>query len=196
VKTAPGGQLHAHLATADTFSQPLRMPGQFHDEESGLHYTTFRYYDPHAGRFISPDPIGLVGGMNLYQYAPNPIAWIDPLGLMCGPNAAQRRDIESLRSGKDVSVKSAEEARALLSHMPDLRPHVDKFPANSGEIYRGTPFSNLWKQPNGTYRGDLYNIKDPLSDVIHDSGNFLHDTSPHYNIMIGDGTKAVILMMP
>jgi hypothetical protein len=35
--------------------------------------------DPHGGRFISSDPIGLAGGVNLYQYAPNPIAWIDPL---------------------------------------------------------------------------------------------------------------------
>ncbi|HBC7483454.1 TPA: RHS repeat-associated core domain-containing protein, partial [Proteus mirabilis] len=30
------------------------------------------------GRFIMPDPIGLLGGINLYQYAPNPLGWIDP----------------------------------------------------------------------------------------------------------------------
>jgi len=46
-----------------------------------LHYNRFRYYDADVGRFISQDPIGLMGGMNLYQYAPNPIFWIDPLGL-------------------------------------------------------------------------------------------------------------------
>ncbi|WP_276526767.1 RHS repeat-associated core domain-containing protein, partial [Lonsdalea britannica] len=34
----------------------------------------------------SPDPIGLAGGINLYQYAPNPLTWIDPLGLSkCSP---------------------------------------------------------------------------------------------------------------
>ena len=33
------------------------------------------------GRFLSTDPIGLAGGLNLYQYAPNPIRWVDPLGL-------------------------------------------------------------------------------------------------------------------
>jgi len=41
----------------------------------------FYYYDPDIGRFISQDPIGLLGGVNLYQYAPNPVSWIDPLGL-------------------------------------------------------------------------------------------------------------------
>ncbi|WP_284404878.1 RHS repeat-associated core domain-containing protein, partial [Pseudomonas syringae] len=41
---------------------------------------TFRYYDPEIGRFTTQDPIGLLGGFNLYQYAPSPIGWIDPLG--------------------------------------------------------------------------------------------------------------------
>ncbi|EBW7778755.1 hypothetical protein DQJ31_26095, partial [Salmonella enterica subsp. enterica serovar Saintpaul] len=32
-------------------------------------------------RFVSQDPISLKGGINLYSYAPNPLSWIDPLGL-------------------------------------------------------------------------------------------------------------------
>jgi RHS repeat-associated protein len=59
---------------------PLRFQGQYFDEETGLHYNTFRYYDPHIGRFINQDPIGLAGGINLYRYAPNPISWVDPWG--------------------------------------------------------------------------------------------------------------------
>jgi RHS repeat-associated protein len=51
------------------------------DEETGLHYNRHRYYSPYVGRFISKDPIGLLGGLNAYAYAPNPIQWIDPLGL-------------------------------------------------------------------------------------------------------------------
>ncbi|EAA6145441.1 type IV secretion protein Rhs, partial [Salmonella enterica subsp. enterica] len=47
----------------------------------GLHYNLFRYYAPECGRFVSQDPIGLKGGLNLYAYAPNPVSWIDPLGL-------------------------------------------------------------------------------------------------------------------
>ncbi|WP_409281003.1 RHS repeat-associated core domain-containing protein, partial [Pseudomonas defluvii] len=60
---------------------PLRFQGQYHDHETGLHYNRYRYYDPLVGRFISKDPIGYAGGLNLYVYAPNPIFWIDPLGL-------------------------------------------------------------------------------------------------------------------
>ncbi|EPP0275528.1 RHS repeat-associated core domain-containing protein, partial [Salmonella enterica subsp. enterica] len=61
--------------------QPLRLPGQYFDDETGLHYNLFRYYAPECGRFVSQDPIGLNGGINLYQYAPNPLSWIDPWGL-------------------------------------------------------------------------------------------------------------------
>ena len=60
---------------------PFRFQGQYYDEESGLHYNRFRYYDPEIGRFVSQDPIGLQGGMNLFEYAPNPIIWVDPWGL-------------------------------------------------------------------------------------------------------------------
>ncbi|ENB2550418.1 RHS domain-containing protein, partial [Salmonella enterica subsp. enterica] len=63
------------------FHQPLRLPGQYFDDETGLHYNLFRYYAPECGRFVSQDPIGLNGGINLYAYAPNPLSWIDPLGL-------------------------------------------------------------------------------------------------------------------
>ncbi|MEA3087233.1 MAG: hypothetical protein QOC89_4930 [Paraburkholderia sp.] len=66
------------------FDEPLRFAGQYADEESGLHYNTFRYYDPETGRFVSQDPVGLAGGVNLYAYAANPVGWIDPLGLACG----------------------------------------------------------------------------------------------------------------
>ena len=61
--------------------QPIRFQGQSFDVETGLHYNRFRYYDPDLGMFVSRDPIGLMGGSNVFQYAPNPTGWIDPLGL-------------------------------------------------------------------------------------------------------------------
>ncbi|MEC9573319.1 RHS repeat-associated core domain-containing protein, partial [Escherichia marmotae] len=54
-------------------------------------YNLHRYYDPDVGRFIVTDPIGLAGGINLYAYAPNPISWIDPLGLSCYFNSKSNR---------------------------------------------------------------------------------------------------------
>ena len=63
------------------FEQNLRMQGQYDDRECGLYYNTFRYYDADSGRFTTEDPIGLNGGDNLYQYAPNSLMWIDPWGL-------------------------------------------------------------------------------------------------------------------
>ncbi len=66
----------------------LRFPGQYFDQETGLHYNYFRYYDPSTGRYISSDPIGLAGGLNTYAYVlNNPLYWIDPYGLESVPGA-------------------------------------------------------------------------------------------------------------
>ncbi len=72
------------------YAQNLRMQGQYLDRETGLHYNLFRYYDPDCGRFTQQDPIGLAGGINLYQYAPNALGWVDPWGLKakCAPTKA------------------------------------------------------------------------------------------------------------
>ena len=53
------------------------------DPGLGLDYLSERYYDPVVGRFISPDPIGFGGGLNLYGYCGNnPVGLVDPLGLL------------------------------------------------------------------------------------------------------------------
>ena len=79
-------------ATGVVAGNAVRFQGQQFDEESGLHYNRHRYYDTTTGRFISHDPIGLAGGFNLYQYAPTPTQWIDPLGLVrCSCDCSQFR---------------------------------------------------------------------------------------------------------
>lgn len=72
-------QKEQHLHAEQPLPQNLRFQGQYLDREIGLHYNTYRFYDPDIGRFISPDPIGLAGGLNVWAYAPNPVGWIDPL---------------------------------------------------------------------------------------------------------------------
>ncbi|WP_424036704.1 RHS repeat-associated core domain-containing protein, partial [Neisseria flavescens] len=65
---------HAH--------QPFRLQNQYYDRETGLHYNYFRYYEPETGRFISQDPIGLLGEDNLYWFGPNTAIWVDLFGLL------------------------------------------------------------------------------------------------------------------
>ena len=86
------------------YQQPLRYAGQYQDDESGLHYNLFRYYEPEVGRFTTQDPIGLRGGLNLYQYAPNPLMWVDPLGLMsCSTDAAKlARNLGPQPMGREI----------------------------------------------------------------------------------------------
>ncbi len=72
----------AMAALPGGIDQPLRLPGQYHDAETGLHYNRFRYYDPSLGRYLSRDPIGVAGGLNFYAYAGNdPVNRADPTGL-------------------------------------------------------------------------------------------------------------------
>ena len=69
-----------------TIDNPLRFQGQYFDAESGLHYNRHRYYNPDIGRYLTPDPVKLAGGINGYRYVPSPTGWVDPLGLSTCPD--------------------------------------------------------------------------------------------------------------
>ncbi len=91
------------------YQQPLRYAGQYQDDESGLHYNLFRYYEPEVGRFTTQDPIGLRGGLNLYQYAPNPLMWVDPLGLSSKPCKTEKEPKDSYEQARNKALKWLEE---------------------------------------------------------------------------------------
>jgi RHS repeat-associated protein len=63
----------------------LRFQGQIEDAETGLFYNRHRYYDPEAGLYLSPDPLGIEGGLRAWGYGVNPVRWVDPLGLLPDP---------------------------------------------------------------------------------------------------------------
>jgi RHS repeat-associated protein len=81
--------------------QNLRYQGQYLDRETGLHYNTFRFYDPDVGRFINQDPIGLNGGLNLYAYAPNPVC-----GLIRGDGRVGTRSGRFIGRTKPETIRS------------------------------------------------------------------------------------------
>ena len=70
---------------AEPLNPNLLFAGQYFDQESGLAYNRFRYYDPQSGCYLKSDPIGLAGGETPYAYVHNPMGWVDPFGLAgCG----------------------------------------------------------------------------------------------------------------
>ncbi|MFZ5574443.1 MAG: RHS repeat domain-containing protein [Pseudomonadota bacterium] len=106
----------AKVSPASTVENNLRLPGQYYDRETGLHYNYFRDYEPGTGRYIEADPIGLEGGINLYLYAnAAPTMFTDPLGLAPpmrtynGGNSAQNR---------------------YARRHPQLPPNIPRLPAN------------------------------------------------------------------
>lgn len=90
---------YGNLAALDVneIDNPLRFQGQYFDSETGLHYNRHRYYNPSSGRFLTPDPIKLMGGLNNYQYVPNPTGWVDPLGLTSEPGSKCLRAVTANR---------------------------------------------------------------------------------------------------
>ena len=77
------GEAFGNTPASGSVSVNLRFPGQYYDAETNLHYNHFRYYDPELGRYITSDPIGIIGGMNTYGYVyQNPIMYYDPDGLV------------------------------------------------------------------------------------------------------------------
>ncbi|RQQ79205.1 hypothetical protein DF134_34875 [Burkholderia stagnalis] len=112
-----GGQL-----TVARIDQPLRYAGQYADDSTGLHYNTFRFYDPDVGRFVNHDPIGLYGGGNLYAYGPNSQQWVDPWGW-CSVKLSNNMEKSGVTRPANSAAhhivgdtaKEAAPARAILS---------------------------------------------------------------------------------
>jgi len=138
----PFGEAVASIQTVDN---PFRFPGQYYDPETGLHYNYFRYYNPQNGRYITPDPIGLEGGINLFTYVGNnPVNRIDPTGhgaiavgacvvLTIGDavytgyslNKLQK-EIEKLREEKQKLSKACESKNLSAKELENLLDQINE----------------------------------------------------------------------
>lgn len=71
----------ARVAGGARISQPWRLPGQYLDAETGLHYNLRRYYEPETGRYTTEDPLGFESATNFYTYVDHsPTNFTDPTG--------------------------------------------------------------------------------------------------------------------
>jgi len=173
--------------------QNLRFQGQYLDRETGLHYNTFRYYDPDIGRFTTPDPIGLSGGINLYQYAPNPVGWIDPLGWAACP-----KKIDALRNGPQktvVSVRTKKEAHELVTEAFPGAQKVRGIGSQDAVGIRKQRKQYEFKKTDGVVRYRKDYLIDYRTGRVYghdDKKGTGHGELPHINIKRSDRTMVRI----
>ncbi len=126
------GKPNKHIESNDpttTINCNLGFQGQYFDQETGLHYNYHRYYDADMGQYMSPDPIGLLGGLHPQAYVHNPNGWVDPLGLNPCKKAtdmlvikpttkAWNEAVENIKNGKghgqNYRVTNQKDAKRLL----------------------------------------------------------------------------------
>ncbi|MEU9445778.1 putative T7SS-secreted protein, partial [Streptomyces sp. NPDC048304] len=109
-------------ATAYT---PLRFPGQYYDPESGLHYNVRRYYEPAAGRYATPDPLGLGPAPNPAAYVSNPHGWIDPLGLTpCPRDGASNRERPPVEGDTNYQVDNPNDLSDTITDIDRIEDGV------------------------------------------------------------------------
>lgn len=119
----------------------LRFPGQYWDDESGLHYNRFRYYDPWQGRYISADPMGLEAGLNEFMYGVNPVNWTDPLGLFCGKKSQGKYKVYVLTKGQPpqivyVGITKQDPAKRCQQHKNNKKDFDNMVVVDHGMTYR------------------------------------------------------------
>jgi uncharacterized protein RhaS with RHS repeats len=83
-----------------------------------------------VGMFISRDPIGLMGGFNVFQYAPNPVGWIDPWGLSCTkakPTKYHKRTVNEVEKMRKTFEKSGGRREKFLKHLAKQPDALEKY---------------------------------------------------------------------
>ena len=118
-----------------SFILNTRFPGQHYDAETGLHYNYFRYYDPSTGRYITPDPIGLAGGINTFGYVGgNPLIRYDALGLFF--SEAFKKFIKCLGNSEPQACGKNFTKDAVKDTIEKTSERANEIPGEVGEFAR------------------------------------------------------------
>ncbi|WP_438030073.1 RHS repeat-associated core domain-containing protein [Sorangium sp. So ce233] len=117
---------------------PLRFPGQYAEDDVGLHYNRYRFYDPEAGRYISADPAGGLPDTNYFRYCRNPIAYTDAVGLDSAvPHNATAtfsnpHSNPPIPAGTPVGDGTTGNRSANIVSAPDRRMYDDRYTPHAG----------------------------------------------------------------
>ena len=150
---------------------PFRYQGQYEDEETGLYYNRFRYYDPNQGNYISQDPIRLVGNNpTLYGYVFDANIQIDTLGLEC--SVAETRKLAKNTKGANVRYECDTFAKDLKTKMKSKNikgeyVHIETdapyiYSDKNGVIAKSNKYSNPYH--------DAIQVSDTVFDNMNPSG--------------------------
>jgi len=179
---------------------PFRWPGQYEDEETGLYYNRFRYYDPDSGEYVTQDPIGVAGGFAFYAYVENPSTEHDPFGLTCNPAIAKKA--KALRAGKNVRVSSFKEAdEVLAAAFPNARKVGGAGDKAAEKVSRQKKAFKLTEadkaKDRAVYHKDYqFSKTEPGVLAGHEDlpTGHPHKTTPHINVLTPQGDKAAIFV--
>ncbi|BBA33027.1 uncharacterized protein sS8_1065 [Methylocaldum marinum] len=145
--TAWGQIARLHVGYVDN---PIRLQGQYEDEETQLAQNLSRYFDAAIGCFLSQDPLGLIVGPNPYEFAPNALVWVDPLGLACG------RAVRQNSRGQWIDARGRFAKKPNVSLLPRLKGksarQIEKILRKRGHTRTNplNPRNQRWVHPDGS----------------------------------------------
>lgn len=154
---------------AKRVAQPLRLQGQYFDQESELHYNRHRYFDPNTGSFISQDPIGLLGGLNPYQFASNVLGWIDPLGLAKKKGAygaMKGGGISGIVTGRSTGAGGAGANHEVVEALYETVPH-DKRSRGHSKCAEASELSQIARDAKAKTVDDLKKVVKGAQSTAH-----------------------------
>lgn len=125
----------------------LRYAGQIYDVSSGSYYNYYRDYDPHTGRYLQSDPLGLFGGPNTYLYVGgSPLSYVDPLGLF-GFGVLGGGSVEAGVPGLSAGATASVGGGVFIRNWNDAP--LGGF-AGGGVLSKGPTAQTQWTRPGGT----------------------------------------------